>query len=277
MKNEQASSGTKRSFFKKLEKEFESTFGDDLIPGILHNFANPLNGILGRTEFLEEKTSKIHELIINNVNKIDDEILKNCKKISDDAGLIVTEADRFIGLFNDVAGKFQSLCDTDLQRINLSKLIEAEMAFLEFYPDFKDNIKKSLILDKKIPEVSGIKADYSISLSAIIRHSLNSMKDSEVKEFVIYTDHDDSYACIKIEDTGAPIVGRKKILENLSSTGHLLHDIDSEKGLFYALSLLKKYGALFQISQASGFNVISIKIPFSPPNSYQGAKDFEGL
>ena len=153
MKNEQASSGTKRSFFKKLEKEFESTFGDDLIPGILHNFASPLNGILGRTEFLEERTSKIHELIINNVNKIDDEILKNCKKISDDAGLIVTEADRFIGLFNDVAGKFQSLCDTDLQRINLSELIEAEMAFLEFYPDFKDNIKKSLILDKKIPEV----------------------------------------------------------------------------------------------------------------------------
>ncbi len=276
MKNEWENRRTK-TFFKELEKEFESTFGEDLIPGILHNFASPLNGILGRSELLEERTSKIHELIINNVNKVDDEILESCKKISYDVDLIAKEADRFFKLFNDVTEKFQRLCGTDLQKINLSELIEAEIAFLEFYPDFKNTIKKNLILDKKIPEVSGIKADYSISLSAIIRHSLNSMKDSEVKEFVIYTSHEDSYVCIKIEDTGAPIVGRKKIFENLSSTDHFLHDLDGEKGLFYALSLLKKYDALFQISQESGLNVISIRIPSIHLNSCQRVKDFDGL
>ncbi|MBU8910540.1 MAG: hypothetical protein KOO65_04660 [Desulfobacterales bacterium] len=265
----------KKKSFKKLEKEFESTFGKELIPGILHNFASPLNGILGRTEFLTERTSKIHELIINNANKIDDEILDSFKKINDDIGLIAKEADRFVDLFNDVTGKFQRLCDTDLQSINLSDLIEAEMAFLEFYPDFKNTIKKSLILDRKIPQISGIKADYSISLSAIIRHSLNSMKDSEIKEFVIYTSHDDSYACIKIKDTGAPI-GRKEILENLNSTGDFLHDPDEEKELFHALSLLKKYGAFFQIAHESGFNIISIRIPYL--DSYrEGVKDFDGL
>lgn len=261
-----------RKFFKELEKEFESTFGNELIPGILHNFANPLNGILGRSELLEGRARKNLEFIISNVNKVDNEILESCKKISDDAGLITKETNRFFGLFNDVAGKFQRLRDTDSQRINLSELIEAEMAFLEFYPDFKDTIKKSLILDRKIPEVLGIKADYSISLSAIIRHSLNSMKDSEVKEFAIYTDHDDSYVCVKIEDTGAPIAGRKETLEILNSTGHLLNDPGGDKGLFYALAILKKYGAVFQIIRESGLNVISIRIPFVHLNIKDGLK-----
>lgn len=255
--------GDEEKFFKELEKEFELTFGE-LIPGILHNFANPLNGILGRSELLEGRARKNLELIINNVNKIDDEILEGCKKISYDAGLIAKEADRFFGLFNVVSEKFHRLSDTALQRINLSELIEAEMAFLQFYPDFKHNIKKELILDRKIPEISGVKADYSISLSAIIRHSVNSMKDSELKELVVSTGHDDSYVYVKIEDTGAPIpkIQIKEIVGNWSSAGRSLHDPDGEKGFSHALSLLKKYGALFQIAHESGFNVILIRIPY---------------
>jgi len=261
VKNEWKIRRTKRDSFKEPGDKFELTFGE-LIPGILHNFANPLSGFLGRSELLEKRARENLELIINNANKIDDKVLEGCKKISDDAGLIAKEANSLFDLFNDVAGKFQRLCDTDLQKINLSELIEAEIAFFQFYPDFKYNIKKSLILDRKIPEVSGIKADYSISLSAIIRHSLNSMKDSEVKEFAISTDHDDSYVCVKIKDTGAPIVGRKERLKNLNSTGSFHHDLDGEKELFYALSLLEKNGAFFQIVYESGLNVISIKIPY---------------
>ncbi len=266
MKNEWESRRTKRKIFKKPGEKFEFTF-EEFIPGILHNFASPLNGIIGRSELLENRARNNLELVKNNTNKIDDKILEGCKKISDDAGLIAKEADRFFVLFNDVAGKFQRLCDTDLQKINLSELIEAEIAFFQFYPDFKHNIKKSLVLDRAIPEVSGRKADYSVSLSAIIRHSLSSMKDSEVKELVISTDHDDSYVCIKIEDTGAPIVGRKERLENLNSTAHFLYDPDGEKGLFYALSLLENNGAFFQIAHESGLNIISIRIPFIRPSS----------
>lgn len=117
-------------------------------------------------------------------------------------------------------------------------------------------------MDREIPEVLGTKADYSISLSAIIRHSMNSMKDSEVKELVVSTGHDDSHVCVKIEDTGEPVAGRKEILENLSSAGCFVYDPDGEKGLFYALSLLKKYGALFHIAHESGFNAILIRIPY---------------
>ena len=41
--------------YRFLEREFEGTFIEELIPGILHNFANPLNGIIGRTRLLQRR------------------------------------------------------------------------------------------------------------------------------------------------------------------------------------------------------------------------------
>ena len=34
--------------YRELENDFLSTFMGELMPGVLHNFANPLNGIMGR-------------------------------------------------------------------------------------------------------------------------------------------------------------------------------------------------------------------------------------
>ena len=239
----------------------------EIIPGILHNFANPLNGILCRSELLQRRAERL-KLIINNADNIDPEILENCKKIIYDAGLIAKESDRFFSMFNDVTGKFQRLNDTDSQRINLSELVEAEMKFFQFYRNVKHNIKKKLILDREMPEITGVKADYSIFLSAIIRHSVNSMKDSELKELVVSTGHNDSHVYVKIEDTGAPSteIQIKELIENWGSASYPLNDPDEDKRL-HRLFFLKKYGALFQIVYESGFNVISIKIP------YQGLRD----
>ena len=246
--------------FKELEKEFESTFVRELIPGILHNFANPLNGILGRSKLLQRRAKKNFEVINNNC-KVDGKIREDYKKIIYDIDLITKEADKFFDLFTDLAGKFYRLSDTTLQRINLSELIETEIAFLQFYLDFKHNVKKKLVLDKGIPEVLGVKADYSISLSAIIKHSMNSMKDNGLKELIISTSHDDSYVYITIEDTGSPIceTQEKKVLNNRDS----LNCPDVDTAFFCAVTLLKKYDALFQVGYESGFNVTSIRIPLA--------------
>ncbi|HUV49833.1 MAG TPA: hypothetical protein VMW78_02265 [Anaerolineae bacterium] len=235
----------------------------ELIPGILHDFSNSLNGILGRSELLQRRAERL-KLIVNNNDNIDAEILEGCKKIICDAGLIAKEADRFFSLFNDVAGKFQRLADTVSQKINLSELVEAEMKFLQFYPDVKYNIKKKLVLDREIPEISGVKADYSIFLSSIIRHSVNAMKDSELKELIVSTGHDDSHVYVKIEDTGAPIpeIQIKELIENWSSDCYPLNGPDKDKRLLHTLFLLRKYDTLFHITYESGFNVILIRIPY---------------
>jgi hypothetical protein len=55
--------------FKELKKKFELTLGG-LISGILHNFANSVNGILGRSELLQGRAERL-KLIINNNNNIE--------------------------------------------------------------------------------------------------------------------------------------------------------------------------------------------------------------
>lgn len=255
--------GDSEEFFEGLEKEFESTFGE-LMPGIIHDFASPLNGILGRSELLGRRVEKTLERIAGNGNKAGSDILEDCKKIHDDAGLLTKEADRLFDLFNSVAGKFRTLKDTAVQGINLSELVEAELAFLWFYPDTKHNIRKKLVLDREVPEVTGIKADYSIALSAIIRRAINSMKESESKELVVTTGYDDSHVYIKIEDTGTPMTEaqREEVLGQWNAATHPFHDLNGQRGFFYALSLLKKHEALLQIAHEAGLNITSIRIPY---------------
>ncbi len=136
-------------FFKGLEQEFESTFGD-LIPGIIHDFASPLNGILGRSELLGRRAGKTLERAMGNGSRADGDFLEDCKKIHGDAGLLAKEADRLFDLFNSVAEKFRMLKDRSVQEINLSDLVESEAQFQWFYPGIKYDIKKELILDRDI-------------------------------------------------------------------------------------------------------------------------------
>jgi len=250
-------------FFKGLEQEFESTFGD-LIPGIIHDFASPLNGILGRSELLGRRAGKTLERAMGNGGGADGDFLEDCKKIHGDAGLLAKEADRLFDLFNSVAEKFRMLKDRSVQEINLSDLVEAEAQFQWFYPGIKYDIKKKLVLDRDIPFVTGVKADYSIALAAIIRRAIHAMKDSEEKNLIITTGHDDSHVCVRIEDTGTPITEThmQDMLEEGDQATDPSGDLNAQKGFFWALALLKQYGALLQISRESGITGVSIRIPY---------------
>ncbi|MCX5827407.1 MAG: hypothetical protein NTV58_05315 [Deltaproteobacteria bacterium] len=92
--------------FRDLEQAFVATFQHELIPGILHNFANPLNGIMGRAQILkkriEDNLKKIHDQYPHVASEFSD----IHKKILSDITSITTESDRFYNMFHDVSGKF---------------------------------------------------------------------------------------------------------------------------------------------------------------------------
>lgn len=254
--------GNNEGFFRELEREFEATFGE-LIPGIIHDFASPLNGILGRSELLGRRVEKTIERMEGNGGAADQDILEDCKKIGGDAGLLAKEADRLFGLFNSVAEKFRTLKDTAVQEINLSQLVEGEIVFLWFYPDTKHDVEKEVTLDPNLPAVTGSRADYSIALSAIIRHSIDSMGESESKKLVVTTSYDDSSVYLRIEDTGTPTAEaqRKDVIERWA-TSPSAPQLNGQERFWCALSLLKKYDASVQIGHEANRTVTSIRIPY---------------
>jgi len=252
-----------KEIFQEMINEFEATFVQELMPGILHNFSNPLNGIMGRSVLLQRRVEKNFENI-NYEKNIDDEILEERKKIIYDIDLIINESDKLFNLFNDVTGKLQRLRDIAVRKINLSELIETEMAFFNFSLDFKHNIHKELKLDRQIPEVTGSTAGYSVALSALIRHAVNSMKDSQLKKLIISTYYDATHVCVKIENTGinVDVNQEKELPENGDAVNGSFLERNENKELFNALSLLKKYDALFQLENGGEFNAISVRIPY---------------
>jgi signal transduction histidine kinase len=252
-----------RDAFKEMMKEFEASFTAELIPGILHNFANPLNGIMGRSRLLQRRATKNLENISEYV-ELNEEMLQDCKKIINDIDLIVNETDRLFNVFNDIAGKFYRLSDTAVRKVNLSELIKTEIAFFDFYLDFKHQVKKNLLLDDEIPEVAGSPADYSIALSTLIRHAMNSMRDSEMKVLIVSTTSDATHVCVRIENTGIHLLSddEKELIQNWDHFSQSYDVRNVNRDLFNALSLLKKYNVLFQCEEGAGFNIISVRIPY---------------
>jgi signal transduction histidine kinase len=251
----------KAELFKVLEKEFEATFINELIPGILHNFANPLNGIMGRSRLLQRRLEENVRKIRADHPDIAGRFSEDFQKILKDIELISHESDRLFDMFRNVAGKFYALGDDNDQSINLSELIENEIKFCDFYLDFKHQVKKMIHLNKEIPDVTGSPAEYSIAISTIIRHAMQAMAESEVKEFSVTASEIGHSVSLNFRDSGVPFPShiRNMILKN--------EPIPSQRGeggyrhLQIAFCILKNYGASIKLGHEGGTNICSIEIP----------------
>jgi len=245
--------------FQVLKGEFEAQFRE-LIPGIMHALANPLNGILGRSELLGGRVPRILEPIVRDGGVPDDTVREGCRKVISDIGLITEEANRLFDLFNRAAGKFRVLDDSVMRGINLSALLEDEVTFLQFYPDARHGMEKQLVLDGDMPEVAGVISHYSLSFAAILRHAIHSMQGRDVRELVVETGHDDSCARVTISDSGVPLTKERREAMLADTPGGHRHGDD--RGVTCALSLLRHYGARLQMGYESGYNSLSVRIPF---------------
>jgi signal transduction histidine kinase len=243
-----------------LEKAFHDTFIEELVPGIVHNFANPLNGIMGRSRLLQRK---LMDIIKTADVENDTPYQENNKKLIRDVDSIAREADRLSGLLQTVMGKFCAIGDRTVQKVNLSELIELEMRFFDFYLDFKHSVKNTLQLDRELPEVRGAPADYSLAFSALIRYATVAMKDSVPKELFISTQIENEQICVKIQNRGVPISDylKKLLLDEAQGYAPSLEGT-GEGVLLCAFLLLRKWGADLDIMSENGLNTIIVLMPF---------------
>ncbi len=242
-----------------LKKAFQDTFVEELVPGIVHNFANPLNGVMGRSRLLQRRLT---DIVSRDDAEKDAFYLESHKKMVRDVDSIAHEADRLVDLLQTVGEKFRAIGDRTSQNVNLSELIDMEMKFFDFYLDFKHSVKKTLQLDKELPDAKGPPADYSLAFSAIIRYAAVAMKNSVPKELHISTQLENGQICVKIRNRGVPIsADLQKLLfdEAQGACSFLVGSV--EEGLLCALSLLRKWGAGFDIKSDNGVNTISLLIP----------------
>jgi signal transduction histidine kinase len=246
--------------YRFLEREFEGTLIEELIPGILHNFANPLNGIIGRTRLLQRRLEETIRKTREAFPAAERNLADDHGKLLKDIELIIHESDRLFDLFKHVSGKFYTIGDRTVQPINLSELMENEIRFFDFYLDFKHSVKKVIELDGELPEVYGSPADYSLFISTWVRHAMEGMRESPVKEFFVATSRRNGLVILKFQDTGLPVSTAVKAAILHAGPGQDLKE-EGDLRLLLAVSLLRKYDVRFDIAREAETNIVTIEIP----------------
>jgi hypothetical protein len=249
--------------YRYLEEQFVATFLDELLPGIFHNFANPLNGIMGRSKLMQRRLIDFIEKIAVRNPDMQKDMDESGKKLISDINAINHESEKFYDLFRVSTGKFYAIGAHNVDRLNLSSLIEAEMGFADFYLDFKHNVKKDLQIDHEMPDVSGVTAFFSMAFWALIRRSFKNIHDANDQTFMIATDHDDQWVSVTINNiSGALLQGWQEALSDAAIGGGNIQGVpDEQKSLFYALLLLKKSSAGVEITHDGDGEALTVRIP----------------
>ena len=254
----------KSEICRVLEADFAETFIGELIPGILHNFANPLNGIMGRSKLMqrrmEENIKKIEALYPD----VAEGMMDDLKKIKNDIQAINQESEYFFDLFKDVSGKFYAIASPNENGINLSQLLAGELRFFNFYLDFKHEIKKNVQWDSDIPELKANHSELSLAFWKIIRFFMLRTLKSNAKEFYIRTDHDSKYVKVAIRSSDDhPVAGFE--LENvMNKMRSCLTNVSGvfDQAAIFSFFLLEQYGAKLHMESEENFNSFSIQFPY---------------
>jgi len=159
-----------RETLEKLSEAFASTFISELIPGMVHNFANPLNGIMGRAQIMERRLKEMIARMEKEHPAVFSEYVNVYEKLKRDVSAINQESDRFFSMFRDVSDKFSALQGETIERIDLARLLKLELRFADHYLDFKHGVTKEISLIEGLPEIQGPPRLFSLALWGLLRY-----------------------------------------------------------------------------------------------------------
>jgi hypothetical protein len=249
-----------------LEKRFIATFLDELMPGIFHNFANPLNGIMGRSKLMQRRLEDFVRKIENRYPGIENETGADCKKLISDINAINDASEEFYDMFRKATGKFYALGARDVESLNLSVLIEAELGFADFYLEYKHSVKKEIHLDMGVPSITGITAYYSIAFWMLIREAAKNAQKRKEETLRIVTTSDDQWVIVSISHIGGSLVpGWQETLFPVGADPDpLTCGTDEEKNLICALMLFRLAGGGVEMTHDGDADLFTIRIRYQP-------------
>ncbi len=240
---------------ERLKANFVADLLGAILPGAIHNFANPLNGLTGRIKLLEMHLSRVMPQIKSiDAQSIRDESLD---KVSRDIGILTEESERLLDLFRNFETKIIALSSSEQQTINLADLVASEVQFMDCYLDFKHGVTKEMQVDRNIPTISGSRAGYSLSILSLINFARLRMQDVSEKKLAVWVGCDDADIKIVFRDTGEPIPPPCRMLASgESSNCDAVAPTDAV--CCWSLLLLKLYGLRIHIDFIDGWNVVSL-------------------
>jgi len=252
-----------KELYRTLETAFVSTFLKELIPGIIHNFANPLNGIMGRGQIMRRRFDQLSAKLEQSYPQaiiIQEELFG---KLSKDIDEINRECDRFYNMFQDVSGKFYSLEIHDTGKFSLHELLLMEMRFADYYLAFKHQVKKDIQLDENIPPVTGNYAYCALCVWAILRQAMQDMEGITDKSLLVEAKGHDDGAVMGFEYPVESMPDKAKKEMAGASTAWGFPAFHGQEGLLnLADALLKTMGSKIELEDKEGWRRLTARLKY---------------
>jgi signal transduction histidine kinase len=134
------------------QQEFQTldlAFLGSLLPGIIHNFATPLSGVLGATQLLEKRASTIEELVNNHdvlTQAEREELLKQFERNRTNVDILARNAKHLADLLQVLVQRINRGGSTVRDAYSLNDLLQNELRFLDAHLSFKHKVKKQVTL-----------------------------------------------------------------------------------------------------------------------------------
>lgn len=228
-----------------------------LLAGILHDLNNPLMHIMGQTEFLQMLHPEIENL-----------------------GMIQEQARRMGKMVSAIMQRLKSSQSRKMEWIQVNKLLEEEIFFMECQPFFKFEIEKEWQLEDNLPVVRGIPAELSQVFGNIIRNAAEAMIGQPVKRLVIATRYKAGAIHVSIQDSGPGIPRhlQHRIFESFFSTksggAGMMGSMGMGIGLYHSKELIQQYGGSIEVvSEPGGGATFMVHLP---TGSEAAARDGQG-
>lgn len=242
----------------KLSELFIADMMEMIIPGVIHNLANPIGGIMGRVQLMQTRIARS----FGKIESLHPEFYKEfgLDKLSRDVGILAVESETLLAIFRHFEEKILSFSSRRQEPIFLQQMIEAEIKFADFYLDFKHSVKKTLDVKDNLPAVQGERTGYSLCLAGLINSARQRMQDAPEKELFVSAGFDNDCLSIVFQDTGKAISRSCCAYAESGDAEPNYQEIPaSEHGLCCALMLLRCYGFQIEALPANGRNIITLR------------------
>jgi len=247
-----------------VRKERQALVGQ-MVMGIVHNLRGPLTGAKGMAELASFHLNKILEGLSDA-----DEHYAALQTVQNNLEHSIAANEALADMITHMLRKGRFDAQKVVRKVDLNDLIEDEIEFLNADLYFKHEIEKKIDLDKTLPNIDGVPADFSQLCYNLIKNAIDAMRGSTTRILSVSTSCDETNIYIRVQDSGHGLSPghEKDIFEPFFTTKPSSAEategeaVGTGLGLYTCLELVKLYnGAIKAESPESMGCIFTVTIP----------------
>ncbi len=238
------------------EQRLNFAFAGRHLKGIVHNINTPLSAVMGRSEMLNMRLSKI----ASTESGVDKAEMEKCLR---DVALVIENSSRISDILKNAMQKSIRADNYDRHPVSISQVLQEDLTFYMADMQFKHNVEKHIDIDENVPSIMANYVDISNSFMEILDNALNAMKDTVDKKIFVSAGINREHIEVNVGDTGRGIEPqlRDVLMTVLQHEGRDVPDAYKGTGIKRVARLLAPYKPVYSIKSVSGSTEIRINFP----------------